>query len=144
MTNLMNTCFILQYVYYIPLQRREEKPTRCHWTLYCTYDMLKMFRALLCPSSGARDYMCVITAYGVQCLFAGCRGQMQGSRVASRKRDAAASLFLDAHPAALHLTPHKQQSNTAHHRRQIHTYNIELLMMGIEVPETCLSYHKVQ
>jgi len=24
-----------------------------------------MFRALLCPSSGARDYTCVITAYGV-------------------------------------------------------------------------------
>ena len=32
-----------------------------------------MFRALLCPSSGARIYMCVITAYGVQCLVAGCR-----------------------------------------------------------------------
>ena len=37
--------------------------------VYCTY-VLNMFRALLCPSSGARDYMCVITAYGVQCL--GC------------------------------------------------------------------------
>ena len=36
--------------------------------------MLNTFRALLCPSSGARDYMCVITAYGVQCLVAGCRG----------------------------------------------------------------------
>ena len=44
--------------------RREKKPTRCHWMVYCTYSMLKMFRALLCPSSGARDYtcMCVITA----------------------------------------------------------------------------------
>ena len=51
---------------------REEKPTRCHWMVYCTYNMLNMFRALLCPSSGARDYMCVITAYGVQCLVAGC------------------------------------------------------------------------
>ena len=39
--------------------RREEKPTRCHWILYYTY-MLNMFRALLCPSSGARDYMCVL------------------------------------------------------------------------------------
>ena len=42
--------------------------------VYCTYDMLNMFRALLCPSSGARDYtnmcMCVITAYGVQ--YFGC------------------------------------------------------------------------
>ena len=36
--------------------------------------MFNIFRALLCPSSGARDYMCVITAYGVQCLVAGCRG----------------------------------------------------------------------
>ena len=33
-----------------------------------------MFRTLLCPSSGARDYMCVVTAYGVQCLVTGCRG----------------------------------------------------------------------
>ena len=37
--------------------RREEKPTRCHWRLYCTYNMLSMFRALLCPSSGAWDYV---------------------------------------------------------------------------------------
>jgi hypothetical protein len=41
--------------------------------LYYTYDTLKMFRALLDPSSGARDYMCVFTAYGVQCLVTGCR-----------------------------------------------------------------------
>jgi hypothetical protein len=50
--------------------RRVEKPTRCHWMVYCTYDMLNMFRAILCPSSGARDCMCVITAYGVWCF--GC------------------------------------------------------------------------
>ena len=60
--------------------RREEKPTRCHWMGYCTYDMLNMFRALLCPSSGARDYMCVITAYGVQCLVAGCRRSGAGQQ----------------------------------------------------------------
>jgi len=45
--------------------RREEKPTRCHWMVYCTYKMLNIFRALLWQSSGARDYMCVIPAYGV-------------------------------------------------------------------------------
>ena len=49
---------------------REEKPTRCHWMVYYTYNMLNMFRALLCASSGARDYMCFITAYGVRYL--GC------------------------------------------------------------------------
>ena len=52
--------------------RREEKPTRCHWMFYCTYSMLNMFRAPLYPSSGARDYMCVITAYGVPCLGCWC------------------------------------------------------------------------
>jgi len=33
--------------------------------LYCNYNLLNMFRAFICPSSGARDYTCVITAYGV-------------------------------------------------------------------------------
>ena len=51
--------------------------------LYCIYDTRNMFRALLCTSSGALDYMYAITAYGVQ-----------------------------------------------------------VLVMGIEVPETCCAYHK--
>ena len=63
---------------------KEEKLTTCHWMIYCTYNMLNIFRALLCPSSGARDYMCVITAYGVQWLFAGCRGSGAEQQ---RKRD---------------------------------------------------------
>ena len=37
------------------------------YALYCTYDMLNMFWALLCQSSGALDYMCVFAAYGVPC-----------------------------------------------------------------------------
>jgi len=54
------------------------------------------------------------------------------------KASRAESLYLDAHPAALHLTPDNQRPSTAHHRRQLHTYvSLELLMMGIEVPETC-------
>ena len=48
--------------------------------LYCTYDMLNMFRALLCPSSGFLDYMYVIAANGVQCLAAGCRGSGAGQQ----------------------------------------------------------------
>jgi hypothetical protein len=28
--------------------------------VYRTYNMLNMFRAPLCPSAGARDYMCVL------------------------------------------------------------------------------------
>ena len=32
------------------------KSTRCYLLFYCTSYRLNMFRALLCPSSGARDY----------------------------------------------------------------------------------------
>ena len=66
--------------------RSEEKPTRCHLIVYCTYNTLNIFRALLCPSSGARDYICVITAYGVQCLVAGCRGSGSGQQAVSPGR----------------------------------------------------------
>ena len=37
----------------------------------CIYDTLIMLQALLCPSSGALDYMYAIAAYGVQC----CKGE---------------------------------------------------------------------
>jgi hypothetical protein len=48
--------------------------------VYCTYNLLNMFRALICPSSGARDYTCVITACGVCNVFVAggrrsCAGQ---------------------------------------------------------------------
>jgi len=62
--------------------RTEEKPTRCHWMLYWTYDTLNTYRALLCPSSRARDYKCVLlppmvcTAW---LLVVG--GQVQSSRL---------------------------------------------------------------
>jgi hypothetical protein len=36
----------------------EEEPTRCYLVFYYTYDRLNMFRAALCPSSGAHDYFC--------------------------------------------------------------------------------------
>ena len=86
--------------------RREEKPTKCHWMVYCTYNMLNMFRGLLCPSSGARDYMCVIIAYGVQCLVAGCRRSSAEQQAVHPGRgilhdcSRATSLCLDAQPAA--------------------------------------------
>ena len=64
--------------------------------------MLNMFRALLRPSSGARDYMCVITAYDVQSLIAGCRWSGAGQQPMRPGRGMlhdcrrAASLLLDA------------------------------------------------
>ena len=70
--------------------RREEKPTRCHWMFYCTYNMLNIFRVLLCPSSGAQDCMCVITAYGVRCLDCWLlEVRCRAAGYVSRKRDVA-------------------------------------------------------
>ena len=60
--------------------------------------------------------MCVFTAYGVQCLVAGCRGLGAGQQAGARLRRAT-SLFLDVQPAVLYLTPDNQQPSTAHHRR---------------------------
>ena len=43
-------------------------PTRCnrgfYWRSYC---LLNMFRALLCPSSGAQEYYTVVAACGISC-----------------------------------------------------------------------------
>ena len=52
--------------------------TTCNGLLH--YNTLNKFRALLCPSSGAREYMCVITAYGAQCLVVGCRRSGAGQQ----------------------------------------------------------------
>ena len=38
------------------IQVKNRKPTRCHLLFYCTSYRLNMFRALLCTSSGPRDY----------------------------------------------------------------------------------------
>ena len=61
----VTTCILMNVIHHMS---REEKPTRCHWMVYYAYNMLSMFRALLCPSSGARDCMCVIIVCGVQCM----------------------------------------------------------------------------
>jgi hypothetical protein len=33
----------------------EEEPTRCYLVFYYTYERLNMFRAAMCPSSGAEN-----------------------------------------------------------------------------------------
>jgi hypothetical protein len=37
----------ISFVIYV----EKKKPTRCHLMLYCSYELLYMFRALICPSS---------------------------------------------------------------------------------------------
>ena len=43
-------------------------PTRCNRGFYCrSYCLLNMFRASLCPSSGAQEYYTVVAACGISC-----------------------------------------------------------------------------
>ena len=126
-------------------EHREEKPTKCHRMLYCTYDMLNMFRALLYPSSGARDYMCIITAYGMQCLVAGCRGSGADSRLCVQEEGCCTSCNIPLPGRiACCLAPDLRQPAT----KKLHTiggnntHSLKLLMMGIAVPETCWAYYK--
>ena len=79
-TNLCTWCVLVHSSLHM---RTEEKPTRCHCMLYYIYDTLNMFRAVLCLSSGALDYMYAIATYGVQCLAAGCWGS--ASRVCDQE-----------------------------------------------------------
>ena len=61
--------------------------------VYCTYNMLNMFRTLLCPSSGARDYVC---CYRLWCAVLGCWWSEAVGHV-SRKRDVARTLKCPKH-----------------------------------------------
>jgi len=43
-------------------------PTRCNRGFYCrSYCLLNMFRAPLCPSSGAQEYYTAVAACGISC-----------------------------------------------------------------------------
>ena len=43
-------------------------PTRCNRGFYCrSYCLLNIFRAPLCPSSGAQEYYTVVAACGILC-----------------------------------------------------------------------------
>jgi hypothetical protein len=90
---------------------------------YRSYCLLNMFRAPLCPSSGALEYY----TSGC-CLSYLVLGFQVVGKVAARKPDTQSS------------TPHCTDNlKTKHQIRHInHLCNtLELLMMGIKVPETC-------
>ena len=81
-------------------KRRAEKPTRCYWMVYCTYNLLDMFRARICPSSEARDYTCIIAAYGVLCL--GCWWSAVRCRAAGYEESSSSSF---PHPGRIACCP---------------------------------------
>ena len=49
----------------------ERNPNRCYTMVYWTYDSLNMFRAPLCPSSGAWDYTDVYSVWHITFVIAG-------------------------------------------------------------------------
>ena len=90
--------------------------TRCNRGFYCrSYCLLNMFRAPLCTSS----WLCV--------RFAGCCSILQTGHI------------------TLSSTPDQQLENhsTKYHRQQPLCNTLELLMMGIVVPETCWASNKI-
>jgi hypothetical protein len=102
---------------------------------YCrSYCLLNMFRAPLCLSSGAREYYtsgCWLSylVLGFQVVgmvwFAGCSPQTGHTTLSS--------------------TPYRQLENQAPNTTvSNHLYNtLELLMIGIMVPETCWASNKI-
>ena len=91
-------------------------PTRCNRGFYCrSYCLLNMFQAPLYPSSGAQEYYTVVAVCGISCC---------GFQVAC---------------LVWSSTPDQQLENhsTKYHRQQPLYNTLELLMMGIVVPETC-------
>ena len=133
---------------------------------YCrSYCLLNMFRAPLCPSSGTREYYksgCCLSylvlgfqvvgmmwSWGLCVRFAGC---CFGAWFSSCRYDAelrvvcpVCGLLLKAatQPSApLHTDNLKTKApNTTGSN---HLYNtLELLMMGIMVPETCWTSNKI-
>ena len=94
-------------------------PNRCNRGFYCrSYCLLNMFRAPLCPSLGAQEYYTVV---------------------------AALSRILQTGHITLSSTPEQQLENhsTKYHRQQPLYNTLELLMMGIVVPETCSASNKI-
>ena len=89
-------------------------PTRCNSGFYCgSYCLFNMFRAPLCPSSGAQEYYTVVAACGISCC---------GFQVAGLVR-------------SWGLCVRFAGSN--------HYNTLELLMMGIVLPETCWASNKI-
>jgi len=112
---------------------RIKKPPRCHLIFYCTSYRLNMFRALVCPSPGARDYDVVyhIGRVVLGLLYVG----------RCRLKHLCLSLQPGRHSSL--TVPHFQPTaNQERHDQCGKHHSHELLMMGIVILETCWTYKK--
>jgi len=119
-------------------------PTRCNRGFYCrSYCLLTMFRAPLRPSSGAREYYTVVAACGISC----CGFQVAGlvwNWGLCVQFTGCCSILQTGHKT-LCSTPNQQLKNhSMKYHREHPLYNtLELLMMGVVVPETCWASNKI-
>ena len=87
LTNLRRNCIVYQNIKTLKFQKcachgfqtvrmlaftviicGNKMPNRCNRGFYCrSYCLLNMFRASLCPSSGAQEYYTVVAACGISC-----------------------------------------------------------------------------
>jgi len=103
---------------------RNKMPTRCSRGFYCrSYCMLNMFRAPLCPSSGVQEYYTVVAACGISSCWSGVELRVMCS--------------------VCRMLQQLENHSTKYHRQQPLYNTLELLMMGIVVPETCWASNKI-
>ena len=102
-----------------PVCRMLQHPAGFYCRYYC---LLNMFRAPLCPSSGAQEYYTVAAACGISC----CGFQVVGL---------VWSWVLRVRFAGC--------CGTKYHRQQQMYNTLELLMMSIVMPETCWASNKI-
>ena len=119
-------------------------PTRYNRGFYYrSYCLLNMFRAPLCPSSGAQEYYTVVAACGISC----CGFQVYGLvwRWWLCVQFAGWCSILQTGHITLSSTPGQQLENhsTKYHRQQPLYNTLELLMMDIVMPETCWASNKI-
>ena len=114
----LNRSFARQSVHLLVMKVCGNKmPTRCNRGFYSrSYCLLNMFRAPLCPSSGAQEYYTVVSACGISCCGFKVVGMVW-------------SWGLCVRFAGCCFTP---RYNT-----------LELLMIGIVVPETCWASNNI-
>jgi len=118
--------------------------TRCNRGFYCrSYCLLNMFRAPLCPSAGDQEYYTVVAVCGISYCGFKVAGLLCSWGLCVRF--AGCCSILQTRHITLSSTPDQQLENhsTKHHRQQPLYNTLELLMMGIVVPETCWASNKI-
>ena len=118
--------------------------TRCNRGIYCrSYCLLNMFRAPLCPSSGAQEYYTVVAACGISCCGFQVAGLVWSWGLCVRV--AGCCSILQTGHITLSSTSDQQleKHSTKYHRQQPLYNTLELLMMGIMMPETCWASNKI-